>query len=68
MVHEMLESIWSEEKVPAKWEKSETVLIYKQKEEPLECGKLQRNQAAQTPHEDTGEGIRPETVRCNQDW
>jgi len=37
MVHDMLEAIWQNEKVPKDWQKSEIVPIYKQKGDPLEC-------------------------------
>ena len=38
MLHNLLNKIWSEEKMPRDWEESEIVPIYKQKGDPLECG------------------------------
>ena len=38
MVLDLLESIWEHEEMPSEWEESETVPIYKQKGDPLDCG------------------------------
>ena len=39
MVLKLMELIWSEEMIPEEWGRSEIVPIYKQKGDPLECGK-----------------------------
>ena len=38
MIYSLLETIWKEERIPSEWEDSETVPIYRQKGDPLECG------------------------------
>ena len=40
MMHEILKRVWEEEQMPEEWKKSEIVPIYKQKGDPLECGKF----------------------------
>ena len=37
-VTKLLEAIWVEESIPFEWENSETVLIYRKKDDPLDCG------------------------------